>query len=127
MDSDYVEEFYPPFNSHFKACLKNFRHTFEEDFGRLRKVVLIERESASCTDKIANLGSEVSLPVYKIHMHVKQASGKIGRVIFILDKPQKRIVYVDIYTKNKQSNHDSKWIREAYTWYVEYISKVPPY
>lgn len=116
--SDYEELFYDEFNSHFKKVAKKYKHSFEHDFEVLLKVIRATKEESPQTEQISGLGQDITLPIYKIRMHIKETQQKSGRVIFLLDHKNKTIAFIDVYTKNDQENHNVELIKSGYRWYL---------
>ncbi len=121
--SDYKELFTDEFNSHFKKAAKHYRHSFENDFGVLLKVIQAKKELSPQTEQINGLGKDIILPVYKIRMQIKEAQQKNGRVVFLLDHKNKTLVFLDVYLKVHQANHDVNVIKNGCYGYFKEITK----
>ena len=108
----------PEFKKEFKVLSKKYRH-LEADFKKFQSV--LEKTSFSFIPgnyRISDLGINVKTPVYKLkHFRSLDCKGKGSRsgfrIIYALIQEQEdydKIIFIEIYHKNNQHNHDKERI-----------------
>lgn len=99
------------FDKKFKACYKKHSGCFENDFSDVQKTILANLENTRNTERISNLGQECrSNPVYKTRMIVTELRSPSARVVWHFCKERNQILFIDIYLKSQQENHDKELI-----------------
>ena len=103
----------PEFNKELKALSKKYKH-LEADFKMLRRV--LEKtpiNSIPGNHRISDLGVTVQTHVYKLKkfrsLDCKGKGSRSGfRIIYahIIEEDDDKIIFIEIYHKNNQSNHD---------------------
>lgn len=116
--------YYSGFDKSFKKALKEYKRTFDTDFGNLQKVIkgklpLIGEDPRKLPQarQISDLGEKIKHPIIKMRMHIRECQEHKGRVVFLFDKDKKKIFFIDTYIKNKDENHDKAIINHAYDEY----------
>jgi mRNA-degrading endonuclease RelE of RelBE toxin-antitoxin system len=107
----------PEFSKDFDKLCKKYHH-FKEDFERAKRV-LISQPIMHDAPRISNLGKNVILPIYKLKKFYsddfKGKGKKSGfRIIYAYDEEKEKITLVEVYHKNKQSNHDIARIKKYF-------------
>jgi len=69
--------------------------------------------------RISGLGKDIILPIYKLRKFYsddfKGKGKKSGfRVIYAYDEENEKITLIEVYHKNKQSNHDIQRIKKYF-------------
>lgn len=103
----------PEFNNELKALSKKYKH-LEADFKKFQRV--LEKTSIHFipgNHRISDLGVTVKTPVYKLKhfrsLDFKSKGSRSGfRIIYahIIEEEDDKIIFIEIYHKNNQSNHD---------------------
>ena len=106
----------PEFAKDLKKLGKKYRNILL-DFDLFEKALFSKLpEHLPGTEQISNLGSSVSVPIYKVKKFrcrdLKGCGVKSGiRIIYAYLQNENKITYLEIYHKNKKSNHDSDRIK----------------
>ena len=103
----------PEFNKELKALCKKYKH-LETDFKKFQRV--LEKTPINFmpgNHRISDLGVTVKTPVYKLKNFrsldfKSKGSRSEFRIIYahIIEKEDDKIIFIGIYHKNNQSNHD---------------------
>jgi len=103
----------PEFSHELKALSKRYKH-LEADFKNFLRV--LEKTPINLIPgnlRISDLGRTVTTPVYKLtHFRSLDCKGKGSRSGFriiythIIEEDDDKIIFIEIYHKNNQSNHD---------------------
>jgi mRNA-degrading endonuclease RelE of RelBE toxin-antitoxin system len=98
----------------FEKDLRKIKVNLKEDFDRFEKVLLVEfPKLLPGVVKISNLGEGI-LPVFKarkFRCKALQKGTRSGiRVIYTHNKYENKIVFIGIYYKGKNENHDKERI-----------------
>lgn len=93
---------YPSLNGDFEVFLKALRNALPD--------------STRGTVRISNLGHTVNFPVFKVkHFRSSACSGKGAnsgfRIIYAFHEKSAKIVFLEMYHKNKKDRHDEKRIK----------------
>lgn len=103
----------PEFKGELKGLYKKYKH-LKKDFNRLLQVLKkTPINFISGNPRISDLGLTVKTPVYKLKnfrsLDFKNKGSRSGfRIIYahINEKEKIKIIFIEIYHKNKKSNHD---------------------
>lgn len=103
----------PEFKNELKALFKKYKH-LEADFEKFQKYLKkTPISSIPGSHRISNLGVNVKTPVYKLKnfrsLDFKGKGSRSGfRIIYthIIEEDDDKIIFIEIYHKNNQSNHD---------------------
>lgn len=103
-------------SEHKKLC--NKYSTFKKDFNRFEKALkAVLPDVLPGTVTMSGLGQEVTIPVYKVKKFRCQCLGKGAksgiRVIYARSECNSRILFIEIYHKNKKSEADRKRIKSV--------------
>ena len=103
----------PEFHVELKALYKKYKH-LETDFEKFQ--MLLEKTSIDFipgNHKISDLGINVRTPIYKLKnfrsQDFKSKGSRSGfRIIYAhkIEEEYDKIIFIEIYHKNNQSNHD---------------------
>ena len=103
----------PEFHGELKTLYKKYKH-LETDFEKFRR--LIEKTSIDFipgNHRISDLGMNIKTPVYKLKkfrsLDFKNKGSRSGfRIIYAhkIEEEYDKIIFIEIYHKNNQSNHD---------------------
>ena len=103
----------PEFNKELKTLYKKYKH-LETDFKKFQRV--LEKTPINFmpgNHRISDLGVTVKTPVYKLKnfrsLDFKSKGSRSGfRIIYahIIEEEDDKIIFIEIYHKNNQSNHD---------------------
>ncbi len=103
----------PEFNKELKALSKKYKH-LEADFKTLRRV--LEKTTINFipgNHRISDIGVTVKTPIYKLKKFrsldcMGKGSRSGFRIIYahIIEEDDDKIIFIEIYHKNNQSNHD---------------------
>ena len=101
----------------YKKLCKKYHH-FKEDFKRAKKVIS-SQPIMHDAPRISGLGKDIILPIYKLRKFYsddfKGRGKKSGfRVIYAYNEENKKITLIEVYHKNKQSNHDIQRIKRYF-------------
>lgn len=99
---------YDNFLKKIKRLKKRFSHV--EKAVEVLEQVLTVAPLHTKSKPISDLGKTVTLPVLKISMACKNVEGKRFRVVYAYDKDNNTIIFLDVYFKGDQENHDKKVI-----------------
>jgi mRNA-degrading endonuclease RelE of RelBE toxin-antitoxin system len=103
----------PEFKKELKALSKKYKH-LEADFKNFQRV--LEKTPINFipgNPRISDLGINVKTPIYKLKkfrsLDCKGKGSRSGfRIIYahIIEEDDDKIIFIEIYHKNNQSNHD---------------------
>lgn len=82
--------------------------------------MLTNLENTRHTERINNLGEKYRTnPVYKTRMFIAELKGPYARVIWHYCQERKQLLFIDVYLKSTQDNHDINRIIEALDWHYK--------
>lgn len=105
----------PEFSRDLKNISKKYRSIYQ-DLGVLKKALTVKNPyGVPGTERISGLGAGVSLPIYKVrHFRCASLKGKGSRsgirVIYAFKEDEDKIIFIEMYHKNDQSNHNRERI-----------------
>jgi hypothetical protein len=112
------------FEHKFDKVLKKHPRCLVKDFEIIKQTILTRREellkeSPKRNERI-KLGEKYSeYLVIKSRMRISDDRDFTARVIWHLSKLKKEVLFIDIYLKNQQSNHDIFLIKKSLdTYYI---------
>lgn len=130
MTTEYTIKTYPKFDKELKKLAKKCS-TLEEDFERLKKVLLLDLERGDhrlTQDRylqIPGLGSQVKFPVFKIKKFrcksIPEGNRSKFRFIFILSRKHKIIYFTEVYYKSKHEVENRQRIQQICSNYEIYF------
>jgi hypothetical protein len=128
LNSEYQIREFSEFKNLYKRVWKQYKHTFSDDYDKalnvIKKMILQDKGNLRHipnSDIIGGLGKEITLPVLKTRVHIKEARDTTGRLIYLVDVEKQAIFLIDIYYHPDRDNHDIKRIERAH---LEYLSTV---
>lgn len=118
MCDDCKEVFTNHFDNKFKKACKKHKHCFENDFNVLLKTLKANKKETPQSEKISGLGQNYAQwAVYKTRMHITELRRYDARAIWHFDEIKNSLLFIDIYLKVNQKNHDASKIKETLDWY----------
>lgn len=118
MCDEYKEVYTGYFDKKFKKACKKHKRCFENDFNVLVKTLKANKKETPKTEQIAGLGQKYSAHrVYKTRMHITELKQFAARVVWHLNETRKNFLFIDVYLKSEQTNHETKVIQESLEWY----------
>lgn len=110
IDDSTVKEF----KKDVKKLCRKYNH-LEEDLKRALKVLRAEPINKTRAPRIAHLGEDVKIPVYKLKkfrsLDFKGKGAQSGfRLIYAYDSGRNRIILIELYHKSKKEKEDQKRI-----------------
>lgn len=113
------EESISEFQTNLKKLIKKYPH-LHEDYKIAKKAIKAQPISRNAP-RIAGLGDEIIFPIYKLKRFYsrdyKGKGGKSGfRIIYAYDVEKEIIYLIEIYHKNKKSNHNIERIKKYFEW-----------
>jgi len=125
-DSDnYSEKQSLDFDHKYNKVLKKHPRCLENDFEVIKRTIFTRKgellkESPKRNERI-QLGERYSkFIVIKSRMRISEDKDFTARVIWHLSKENKEILFIDIYLKNHQENHDILLIRKSLKEYYKF-------
>ncbi|MFA4907857.1 MAG: hypothetical protein WC602_06305 [archaeon] len=119
MNDDYACVFGCEFDKKFKKAFKKHR-CVENDFNDLKKTIFANFENTRLTIQISGLGEEYSSKkVFKTHMMITELRSKDARLVWHPCCERRQMLFIDVYLKNMQENHDADLIKRSLDSYYE--------
>ena len=111
MTVEYNFDYHPLFCDEYKKIFKKCP-SFADDFKMFKEAINADLDMFNHIlpkkyKHISRLGSNVDLPVFKFRgLYCKKGDGSKFRFIFILDRAESLIIFVELYHKGKKENED---------------------
>jgi len=105
----------PEFLKDLEKLSKSYRSIYK-DLEVLKKALKAKNpDGVPGTERISNLGAGVGLPIYKVkHFRCESLNGRGSRsgirVIYAFQQEENKIIFIEMYHKSNQSNHNRERI-----------------
>lgn len=105
----------PEFLKDLEKLSRDYR-SIHQDFEVLKKALTAQNPyGVPGTERISDLGAGVRLPIYKVrHFRCASLKGRGSRsgirVIYALNQDENKIIFIEMYSKSTQSNHNRERI-----------------
>lgn len=122
INDTFVEEFLKD----VRKLTKKYHH-LETDLKLVKQVLAVEPNFRNAI-RISDLGKDVKIPVFKLRKIRSQDFKGLGsrsgfRLIYAYDEIENTVFLIEIYHKNKQSNHDKIRIHKYFKEKDEKLKK----